>query len=611
MEKKPGPYPLGRPQVEDVQLQRLPSPKPIRICKRCRNVIGKGISHPQPCGLSERRTSLEHMFHEDSKGLEIAASALIRKKVANSPDDTSTIKLATGGRQLTLSKPGPSSHTKKALFQDKPIPASAFLELKTECKLSQKQSIQVAKFFRTWKGRDSFESGALYKLKEEDKALENFFTSTTVLMDSSNKNERMEETKVERTLVYCHNLSGLIDHICEHRNFNAGDKYFIKIGIDGGGSFLKVCLNIEKYEEFPNQSSQNKTWSYADGACAKKYKDSGVRKLMIVGIIEGVCESHENVKIILDLLEFEVLGNTDFYNTYALDMKIANIFLGLGTSTSKYPCPWCEVSRDEFAIFTKASMNMKLRDLHSIREKASRYQFAASEHQSRKKLSSAPFYSCEKMPLLPQNVDASTLVLDLVPPMELHLMLGIVNGLYDHLDKQLMENKCSITATDLSTDLGLKRFQYHGGQFNGNQCKKLLGNISKLKDNLVKAGAYSVGEPVLKALEYFNMVVDSCFGQELKSDYQVHIAKFADSFLALGKNVTPKVHAVFLHVPQFLQRHKELQRGLGYWSEQASESVHSDFANLWIHSSYKRASIHKEYNTKLLKCVIAYNSRHL
>ena len=43
----------------------------------------------------------------------------------------------------------------------------------------------------------AFESGALNKLKEEDKALENYFTSTNILMDSSNKTERVDETKVE------------------------------------------------------------------------------------------------------------------------------------------------------------------------------------------------------------------------------------------------------------------------------------------------------------------------------------------------------------------------------------------------------------------------------
>ena len=170
VKKKERPYVLGRPPGED--LKRLPSPKPITICKRCRTVIGKGISHPQPCGLSERRASLENIFTNDVIGLELAALVLIRETVANSPDNTSTIQLSTPGKPLTILKPGTSTRTKKALFQDKPISASEFSNLRTDCKLSQQQSKQIPKFFRTWKGRNSFESGALNKLKEEDKALE-------------------------------------------------------------------------------------------------------------------------------------------------------------------------------------------------------------------------------------------------------------------------------------------------------------------------------------------------------------------------------------------------------------------------------------------------------
>ena len=138
---------------------------------------------------------------------------MIREKVAKSPDNATTIKLATGGKPCNIPMPGPSSRNIKALFHNKPIPSSELSNLKTDCKLSQQQSKQIANFFRTWKGRDSFESGALDKLKDDDKALENYFTSKTVLMDSSIKSERMDETKVERTLVYCHNLSGLVDHI--------------------------------------------------------------------------------------------------------------------------------------------------------------------------------------------------------------------------------------------------------------------------------------------------------------------------------------------------------------------------------------------------------------
>ena len=175
-----------------------------------------------------------------------------------------------------------------------------------------------------------------------------------------------------------------------------------------------------------------------------------------------------------------------------------------------------------------------------------------------------------------------------------------MNDLYDYLDKQLKDNQCSITATDWSAPLGLKRLQYHGGQFNGNQCKTLLANTESLKQVLCKAEAFSVGEPVLQLLTIFEKVVKSCFGSELNADFLVQIERFTDAFLALEKIETPKAHAIFVHVPQLLLRQGIFQKGLGYWSEQASETVHSDFESLWIGNSYKRAMTYKCYIIQFL-----------
>ena len=66
------------------------------------------------------------------------------------------------------------------------------------------------------------------------------------------------------------------------------------------------------------------------------------------------------------------------------------------------------------------------------------------------------------------------------------------------------------------------------------------------------------------------------------------------------------------HVIQFLNRkHKEYPgKGLGFFSEQASESVHYDWDNLWTGHKYKRSFEHKDYDSQLKKCGVAYNSRH-
>ena len=189
-------------------------------------------------------------------------------------------------------------------------------------------------------------------------------------------------------------------------------------------------------------------------------------------------------------------------------------------------------------------------------------------------------------------------------------MLGVVNSLCDSLNAQLETNGCSITANDWSALLGLDRSRHYGGQFNGNQCRTLLKNTQCLKKLLQNAGAHSVGAPILDAFVRLNEVRNSCFRVKLNAKYKIHICRFANAFLALGKSVMPKFHAIFVHVAHFIEKFRHLGKGLGYWSEQASESVHCDFDSLWIGSKYKRAMSHEQYTSQLLKCAVVYNSRN-
>lgn len=180
------------------------------------------------------------------------------------------------------------------------------------------------------------------------------------------------------------------------------------------------------------------------------------------------------------------------------------------------------------------------------------------------------------------------------------VLLGVVNNLYDCLDGRLKRTGCSITAKDWAGPLGLARAAHYGGQFNGNQCRTLLSNTESLAQILLKAGVLHVAAPVLDAFTAFNMVRKTCFGMIFSPDFQIHIKSFAEAFLKLGLSVTPKVHAVFVHIAQFLNRKKSSNKGLGYWSEQASEIVHSDFDSLWVGSGYKRAMSHKDYSSQLV-----------
>ena len=131
--------------------------------------------------------------------------------------------------------------------------------------------------------------------------------------------------------------------------------------------------------------------------------------------------------------------------------------------------------------------------------------------------------------------------------------------------------------------------------------EKLMKNISVLEEF-----APSKANAFIETMKAFNEVVKSCYGTDLLPNYQQKIQNFRICYRRLKINVTPKVHAVFFHVEDFCEM---VGMGLGPWSEQAAESLHTDFDKMW--TRYKvRDTDHEKYGERLLEAVVAYNSQH-
>ena len=141
----------------------------------------------------------------------------------------------------------------------------------------------------------------------------------------------------------------------------------------------------------------------------------------------------------------------------------------------------------------------------------------------------------------------------------------------------------------------------HGGTFNGNSSKKLLENVTKLRD-ICPPEALAFAD----TLDAFSIVVHVYFGNQLSENYQADINKFKDLYLSFNISVTPKIHAEFYHVVDFFQVRQE---GLGRWSEQSSESVHADFSKTW--DRYKVPYGHPLYSNRLLRAVLSYNASYI
>ena len=118
----------------------------------------------------------------------------------------------------------------------------------------------------------------------------------------------------------------------------------------------------------------------------------------------------------------------------------------------------------------------------------------------------------------------------------------------------------------------------------------------------------NIGGSVVKTLDAFNEVRKSCFGQTCDPNYKEHIKKFAHAYLELKINITPKVHCVIVHIPQFLDKHPG--QGLGKFSEQATEHLHSDLESFYQTCKYRRNIIDSEFPNSFLKMIAAYNSLH-
>lgn len=259
-------------------------------------------------------------------------------------------------------------------------------------------------------------------------------------------------------LVYCTNLEKLIKHITESRNIKSNH---LKFGIDGGGGFLKVCLSIQStIENSLNETLKKSTrQSYKDGIAAKKLQNSSVKKLLIIGLAPCVQENYESVVQL-----WSELGINDFEGTIATDLKLANILVGVMSHSSLHPCCWCYANKnnlqqvDEYRTIGNGLKNyLEWREMGGDKSKAKNYK------------------NCIYPPIIQTSEDQ--LILDVTPPPELHLLLGVVNTLFSHMLK-LFEKE----ANKWAERCHVQREMTHGSpSFKGNSCRILLNNIDLLR----------------------------------------------------------------------------------------------------------------------------------
>ena len=368
---------------------------------------------------------------------------------------------------------------------------------KKNLELSTRKTRDLGHFLRKTLGRDSVEAKLEERLTLENTRLSNYFFHDWVRYFEKDSKAKVNRHYVEHTVVV-KEVDELIATVLDERGLKK-EEALIRIGLDGGGGFLKICMSAF------NMRNQK----LIKDSINQKFKDSGVKKVLILGITPGVQENYSNVKKMW--LECG-LDKLDYHYTIATDLKLCNILLGLMNHSSMHPCCWCDIDKNNL------DKKGNPRTYSSLLKKFFNY-FDAIVDQDKAK----QFGNVIHPPILNVDLeDEDTPVIHRVPPPELHLLLGPTQHMIDELSK-VWPGVNGWLAT-----LNVKRTDYFGGAFEGNDIRKIVKCAASLAERCPEEFIKYV-----HALVSFNEVVKSCYGETLHKNYEKDIQNFKAAYLKL------------------------------------------------------------------------------
>ena len=310
---------------------------------------------------------------------------------------------------------------------------------------------------------------------------------------------------------------------------------------------------------------------------------------------EDLEENYENMRTIFELLQLDQLNYV-----IAADLKLLNVLCGLSGHGGKYACIYCEGERGLEAG--------RLRSLARIIEYYDGFTSAGSDKRRMKE-----FANVVNVPLL--KLENDDLMEAMIPPPELHLMMGAVNHKLNLLSRL-------ITKMELDEELlwtwcdskGITRRGYNGkNKLDGNNSSRFLSWI----DELEKCEWFPIeAGPIVDCLMQFKEIKDKCFGWNLEDGWQDAILSYkhmfselqvySDTVLGLDLSCTWKIHVIVCHLKPFLTTK---QCGLGCYAEQTGESIHAKIKP--VLNRHKRKPGHKEHGTRQQRAVVEFSSNNI
>ena len=224
---------------------------------------------------------MKDMLKSDPKLREMIASDVIKEKATSEPNSPN-VSLQTAGpsRQLTIKNPYTRS-VKRALFIDSPVPAREVMKLRTAGGFTGNQTELLTSTVRSWIGRDTFEPHVREKIKDMRHVMDPFYSTTTCKLDAHNKKIREEFGRVDRVVVFNNDMLATNTFICNARKYSDISETYFRFAADHGRGFLKINGSLQSLDDAHTDKKQR--FSYQDGLLDDKFKDSGVKKIILYG----------------------------------------------------------------------------------------------------------------------------------------------------------------------------------------------------------------------------------------------------------------------------------------------------------------------------------------
>ena len=473
------------------------------------------------------------------------------------------------------------------------IDDESIIELKVNLGLSENKLHILCQWLKGLGIKTPSVRGVFSKYKSNT---EDLFSQTTVLLQQKHTSDSGERQflKKETEVVHCHDIEQLLSR-CESAR---GRKPIIyRWGCDHGRGYLKFIVQ-PTYEIEVTDS---------------------VKSCFLIAIADAP-ETRYNLEQIIRLLPKIDLTNRS--NVFTADLKVLSLVCGVKGGAACYPCPYCTYcwTTEEKGYLRNWGHFLKM------------YNKLQTEYQGCEKSAK---YCCgvECLPLLEFDNP-----LDAFPIASVHAQLGLREKLIDKIAKELLGEKgYSHLQKEWIIPLVGPPLKFHGGSYTGRDSVKLIDSFDLI--DVVKFPLLQYLVPVLKAA---SKLIHCVFGKELKSEGFASISEFRSAYLTMRKELreidltdssllycnigmdeisrltilssrmdiitrpTPKIHFLTEHLETFLKQVNsdgEIQKGIGYYSEQVLESCHQNFL--------KFSSNYTSGDNKLLRSVIMYNAEHL